>query len=108
MTGPERYFILGLLIVGLLCTGLSYFNKTRSGSAVQTIQIREPRTVININTENAHNLERLPGIGPVLAQEIIAYRQRQGGFKNIEELKNIKGIGDKKFEEIKDLVSVNE
>lgn len=61
---------------------------------------------ININTASAKELESLPGIGPVLAQRIVDYRAQKGGFKNIEEIKEVSGIGDKRFEAIKDLITV--
>jgi competence protein ComEA len=61
---------------------------------------------ININTATAAELDKLPGIGPARANDIINYRQAHNGFKTIEELKNIKGIGDKSFESLKDLVTV--
>lgn len=61
---------------------------------------------ININKASASQLEALPGIGPVYAQRIIEYRQSHGGFKNKEEIKEIKGIGDKTYEKIKDLISI--
>jgi competence protein ComEA len=52
-------------------------------------------------------LDSLPGIGPVYAQRIIDYRNANGGFKNIDEVKNVKGIGEKTFEKFKELISVN-
>lgn len=61
---------------------------------------------ININTASVSELESLPGIGPVLAQRIVDYRAQKGGFKTIEEIKEVSGIGDKKFEAIKDLITV--
>lgn len=63
---------------------------------------------ININTADAADLDKLPGIGPVRAADIISYRQSRGDFQSIEELKNIKGIGDKTFENLKDLVTIGE
>ena len=62
--------------------------------------------VININFASLSELVQLPGIGNVIAQNIIDYRNKYGQFKSKEELKNVKGIGEKKFEKIKDLISV--
>ncbi|WP_422444621.1 helix-hairpin-helix domain-containing protein [Thermoanaerobacterium sp. DL9XJH110] len=62
---------------------------------------------ININTADLVELDTLPGIGPTTAQKIIDYRNQNGPFKSIEEIKNVSGIGDKKFEEIKDKIKVN-
>lgn len=61
---------------------------------------------ININTATAEELDTLPNIGPARAADIITYREQNGGFKTIEEIKNIKGIGDKSFEDLKDLITV--
>lgn len=61
---------------------------------------------ININKADNAQLETLPGIGPQTAKGITDYRQAHGGFKSVEELKQVKGIGDKKFDAIKDLVTV--
>jgi len=63
---------------------------------------------ININTANATELDKIPGIGPARAADIITYRESRGGFKSLEEIKNIKGIGDKTFESMKDLITVGE
>lgn len=67
----------------------------------------ENTNLININRANIIELKELPGIGDVLANRIIEYREEKGGFKSIEDLKNVSGIGDKKFEDIKDKVSLN-
>jgi len=60
---------------------------------------------VNINTANLKELESLPGIGPVIANNIIEYRESNGSFKKKEELKNVSGIGEKKYEEIEKYVS---
>ena len=61
---------------------------------------------ININTASESELQQLPRIGPVLARSIIEYREEKGYFRNIEDIKNVSGIGDKTFEGLKDLISV--
>jgi competence protein ComEA len=61
---------------------------------------------VNINLADRGELEELPGIGPTLAERIIAYREKTGGFRSVEELKQVSGIGEKKLEEIRDLVEV--
>ncbi len=61
---------------------------------------------VNINTASQSELDGLPGIGDSIAQRIIDYREQNGNFKSIEELKEVKGIGEAKFEEIKDRVTI--
>ena len=61
---------------------------------------------VNINTANQSELETLPGIGPSLASRIIEYREQNGKFNSIEELKNVKGIGDAKFEDLKNSATI--
>lgn len=61
---------------------------------------------ININTANQTQLEELEGIGKITASRIIEYRKQNGKFKTIEDLKNVKGIGDAKFDKIKDDIEV--
>ena len=61
---------------------------------------------ININTATLAELDNLPGIGPAIAQKIIEYREEDGGFNSIEDLQNVKGIGQAKYEDIKERVTV--
>lgn len=63
-------------------------------------------TKININTATQTQLETLPGIGPSTATKIITYRTETGKFKKIEDIKEVSGIGDSKFEKIKDYITV--
>jgi competence protein ComEA len=65
-----------------------------------------PGYKININTASASELEALPGIGPALAQRVVEYRQSNGPFRTPEDIKNVKGIGDGIFAEIKDWITV--
>jgi comEA protein len=61
---------------------------------------------INLNSATQADLEKLPGIGAATAKAIIEYRQKNGGFKKVEELMNVKGIGEKSFLKLKTLVTV--
>ncbi len=61
---------------------------------------------ININTATSQQLQTLPRIGPALAQRIIEYRQISGGFSTVEDLTNVKGIGKKTLEKIRDNITV--
>ena len=61
---------------------------------------------ININTATQTQLETLPGIGPSTSLKIVNYREENGKFKNIEDIKEVSGIGDVKYENIKDLICV--
>lgn len=63
-------------------------------------------TPVDLNTASATQLEALPGIGAATAKRIIEHRQKSGGFKKIEELMNVKGIGEKSFLRLKQLVTV--
>lgn len=62
--------------------------------------------LISINSSSINELVKLPGIGIKIAELIIEYREKNNGFKYLEELKKIKGIGDKKYENIKDQISL--
>ena len=61
---------------------------------------------VNINTADKEMLTQLPGIGPVVAEAILAYRKDNGNFKNIDELTKVKGIGEKKLAKIKPFLQV--
>lgn len=61
---------------------------------------------INLNKATQTELETLPGIGPSTAEKIIAYRKENGNFKKIEDIMNVNGIGESKYNKIKDLISV--
>lgn len=61
---------------------------------------------VNINTATQDELDSLPGIGPSLAERIINYREENGNFKSTDELQNVKGIGEAKYADIKDRITV--
>jgi competence protein ComEA len=61
---------------------------------------------VNLNTATATDLQTLPGIGKATAARILEYRQKNGGFRKIEDLMNVKGIGEKSFLKLKALVTL--
>lgn len=70
------------------------------------INEEENNTKVNINTANKEKLETLPGIGETTAQKIIDYREQNGKFTKIEDLQNVSGIGEAKFNSLKDKITV--
>lgn len=67
-----------------------------------------PSAPVNLNTATQAQIEALPGIGPKVAQRIIEYRQKNGQFKKIEDVMNVKGIGEKSFLKLKPYLTVTE
>ncbi len=66
--------------------------------------VAAPAAPIPLNTATADQLDTLPGVGPVLAQHIIDYRTQHGGFRSVDELREVNGIGDRRFADLRDLV----
>ena len=77
------------------------------GSLLQSrfcFSVEQVEGKVNINTATEAQIALLPGLGPKLATEVVNYRTNNGGFKTIEDIKKVSGVGDKKFEKIKDYV----
>jgi competence protein ComEA len=81
------------------------FIPARPQSAPQT-STRSVVEKLDLNRATEQDLEALPGIGPVLAERILEYRQARGVFRDVEQLRRVKGIGKKKFDRIRSLVGV--
>lgn len=78
------------------------------GLASAFAQSPAPKAKININTASAAELETLPRIGPAVAQRIIDFRTKNGSFKRVEDIMKVQGIGEKVYQNIKDLITVGE
>ena len=100
MSHIVRALILCVAVIGLVTAA------PRIASAQQEQPpAAAPKTTINLNTATIDQLTTLPGIGQKTAERILEYRTKNGGFKKIEELMNVKGIGEKNFLKLKPLVS---
>ena len=96
-----RIVIALLVVLGLgVATGAAQESSRRSPA---TASASAP---INLNTASVAQLETLPGIGKSTAERILEYRQKNGWFKKIEDLMNVRGVGEKSFLKLKPLVTV--
>ena len=95
----EEKAIILIIVISLISGCLIYFFTSFNRKIKKENIIKYP-VYININKANINELDKLPGIGKTIAQRIVDYREKNNGFKNIEELKNIKGITNKKLEKI--------
>ncbi len=107
LTRQERQVILFLICVALAGMGVNFLAK-RYTPIKSIICFEKDIGKIDLNKADFQVLVDLPGIGEKLAQRIIAYRKQKGGFKNIEELKNIKGMNSYRYEKLKGQVVVGE
>ena len=92
--------ILGLLVAGASAAGDQQEKPVRAKASAGS------GAPVNLNTATQAQLESLPGIGASTAKRIVEYRQKSGGFKKVEDLMNVKGVGEKSFLKIKDSLTV--
>ena len=81
-------------------------NDNSANTGCESTSYNKEEAKVNINTASQAELDSLPGIGPALAQRIIDFRVENGNFNSIEDIQNVKGIGDSKYEDIKDKIVV--
>jgi competence protein ComEA len=67
-----------------------------------------PTSKVNLNTASAEQLATLPGVGPSLASRIVEYRQKSGSFKSVQELMNVKGVGEKNLARIQGYLTLGD
>jgi competence protein ComEA len=93
-----------VLVLGLVATASA--QEAPRSSAKAATSSASSGTPINLNTATVAQLETLPGIGKSTAERILEYRQKNGGFKKVEDLMNVRGIGEKSFLKMKALITV--
>jgi competence protein ComEA len=98
-------FALGLLVTALVWSAAPAHAQDRQ-SAQGNGTAAAATAPVNLNTATPAQLEKLPGIGVATAARIIEYREKNGPFKKVEELMNVRGIGEKVFLKLKPLVTV--
>ena len=109
----RRFMFALVLVVATLVAGspVAWAQAAQAAQAATTGSSAKARATaansVNLNSASATQLQTLPGVGARAAQRIVDYRQKNGGFKKIEDLMNVKGIGEKSFLKLKPLITVS-
>jgi len=100
-------FVTGMLVAALVSGGISALAQSEKAAAAPKARTTATASApVNLNAASVAQLQTLPGVGASTAQRIVEHRQKNGPFKKIEELMNIKGIGEKSFLKLKPLITV--
>ena len=119
MSRQEKLIIIFLLACAVVGLSISFYKKTHLPEirVVPSSIIKESarleskilsRQIININTSDKERLTLLPGIGPALAERIVAYRRENGLFFSLEDITKVPGIGNAKYESIKNFITTED
>ncbi|HEX7087996.1 MAG TPA: helix-hairpin-helix domain-containing protein [Vicinamibacterales bacterium] len=99
--------IIPIVVLALVCgTGLLQAAQKDGTKKTESAAGESKAAPVNLNTATAAQLQELPGIGAATAKRIIEYREKNGGFKKIEELMHVRGISESRFLKIKDRLTV--
>ena len=101
-TKEEKTILITILAAAILGIIINIF--TSYGHELQSSPAAKTSALININLATAEELEALPGVGKITAMRIIKHRESSGAFKTVEELKNVRGITQKKFDRLKQYI----
>ena len=102
--------VIGMLVAALVASApaaqaqAAGAKKTTAAARVRAT----PAAPVNLNAATLAQLQTLPGVGASTAQRILDYRQKNGAFKKVEELMNVKGLGEKSFLKLKPLITVGD
>jgi competence protein ComEA len=96
-----RRFVATLLALGV--AGLLFAGPVAAAAAKAA-----PAAKINLNTATAEQLSEVPGVGPKLAQRIVEHRQKEGSFRSVQELMNVKGVGEKNLAKLQGYLVVGD
>jgi competence protein ComEA len=99
--------LLSIVVVSsLLCALPAAAAQTKTAARPAAAKPASTPAIVNLNTATAADLEGLPGIGAKTAARIVEYRQKNGPFKKIEDLMNVRGVGEKNFLKLKAQIAV--
>lgn len=107
VTGLNRARVLTdgeQVVVGAPAGSWSTGGAVGGGAGVGAVGATGPAAPVSLSTATVEQLETLPGVGPVLAQHIVDYRTEHGGYRSVDELREVDGIGDRRFEDLQPLV----
>ncbi|HEY7289055.1 MAG TPA: helix-hairpin-helix domain-containing protein [Vicinamibacterales bacterium] len=93
--------VLSMLVLSAFTAGQPVLAAQDAKAPARSTKAASTTQVVNINSASAAEFEALPGIGPKLAARIIEYRQKNGPFKKVEDLMNVRGLGEKNFLKLK-------
>jgi comEA protein len=98
--------ILMAAILGIAVSAAAASAQNKSTPKAATAATATAAAPVNLNTATAEQLATIPGVGPKMAERIVDYRQKNGGFKKVEDLMNVSGVGEKSFLKMKPLITV--